>query len=100
MGSSRNIKKTCSLNFFHSFPYNDCTFATVLSSPHYTLFHEILPRLHRHLNFKHLPHRSPKKYSSFKGAIVLTVDEAAVLAESGEIGIVSLTDDEEATVKR
>ena len=31
---------------------------------------------------------------------MLTVDEAAVLAESGEIGIVSLTDDEEATVKR
>ena len=64
------------------------------------MIHEISHRLlHRHLNFKHMPHRSPKKHTSFKGAIVLTVDEAAVLAESGEIGLVSLKD-EEATMKR
>ena len=55
--------------------------------------------IHRSLNLKRLPHRSPKSHSSFKGAIVLKDDEAAVLAESGEIGLVSLKD-EEATMKR
>ena len=48
---------------------------------------------------KPLPHQSPKKHTNFKGAIVLSLDEAAVLAESGEIGLVSLKD-KEATMKR
>ena len=60
-------------------------------------FHLI--QIYRHLSFKHLPHRSPKVHSKFKGAIVLKEDEAAVLSESGEIGLINLSD-KEATLKR
>ena len=53
--------------------------------------------IHRHLNYKSLPHRRPPMHSGFKGAIVLNVDEVAVLAENGEIGLVSLKDGEAST---